>query len=479
LKFLRKVARGGGAASKRALLLLAALAAGCGGGEPAPAPDRTPPDLVLVVSDTLRADYLHGSGPGRPATPAFDSLARDSVRFLAAWSTSSWTLPATASIFLSQLPSQHGVARWGSVLGAEPAALVDLLRGAGYRTGMWTANHIVAGGRGFAQRFDHYELVTHPGFRGGAPVDATAFGEGGELAARALAWMREVATAPGRPPFFAYLHFMEPHGPYLCPADAPPDCAERARALNQRLLEFRWSLDPGEKQFLAGLYAADVESMDAALAQLLAGLDGAGLSANAWVIVVADHGELLGEWDMYMHGRTLFEPLLHVPLLARGPGARPGPVETPVSLVDLAPTLLELAGLAAPPSFRGRSLAPALRGERLEDRPVVAELLQTYREQDARQRHVLAVRDGSRKLLVRTDGVVERYDLAADPDERRPLATRQGELGALLERAGLGSGFDVDAYLGVGSDAPEPSHEMREALRQLGYLDARGAAPPQ
>jgi arylsulfatase A-like enzyme len=433
---------------------------------------------LLVVADTLRADHLHGAAPGRPPTPAFDALARESVRFREAWSTSSWTLPATASIFLSQLPSQHGVARWGSVLGPEATALVDLLRGAGYRTGMWTANRIVAGARGFSRRFDHYEFVTHPGFRGGAPVDATAFGEGGELAARALAWMRELAAAPSRPPFFAYLHFMEPHGPYLCAPDAPADCAERARALNRRLLEFRWSLDPGEKQFLAGLYAADVARMDAALAQLLAGLDAAGLAANAWVIVVADHGELLGEWDMYMHGRTLFEPLLHVPLLARGPGARPGAVATPVSLLDLAPTLLELAGLAAPPSFRGRSLAPALRGEPLEERPLVAELVQTHAEEDVRQRHVLAVRDGSRKLLVRTDGVVEGFDLAADPGERRPLPTRPGELDALLGRAGLGlaGDFDADAYLGAAGDAPVPTPEMLEALRQLGYLDERGAA---
>lgn len=451
----------------RWLALLLALLGACGGEGP-PAPPAAPPDFVLVVADSLRGDHLHHAGYPRPQTPAFDALARESVRFDRAWSASSWTLPSTASIFLSQLPSEHGVGRWGSVLVPGTTAVVDLLRDAGYRTGMWTANRILAGERGFGRRFDHYEFVVHPGFHGGAPIDATAFGEGSALVASALAWMRETAAPPSRPPFFAYLHFMEPHGPYLCAPGAEPDCAARARDLNLRLLEFHWSLSRDEKGFLTGLYDADVTRMDDVLAQLLTGLDAAGLSRNTWVIVVADHGELLGEWDMYMHGRTLFEPLLHVPLLLRGPGARPGVVETPVSSMDLAPTLLELAGLPAPPSFRGRSLVPALRGGVVQAQPVVAELVQVHREPNSRQRHVLAVRDGSRKLLVRTDGVVERYDLDRDPGEQQPLGTSRSELDALLGRAGLR--FDMDAYLAPGG--PEPSPEMREALRELGYLDA-------
>jgi arylsulfatase len=428
------------------------------------APAR-PPSFVLVTVDTLRADRLHSAGDERQNSPGFDRLQRECVWFTNAYASSSWTLPSMASLFLSQLASEHRVSSWGARLVSDQITLVDGLRGVGYRAAMFTANRIVAGDRGFAARFDRYELVEHPDFQGELHTEA-AFGSGQDLTERALAWIGQTRAAQPDRPFFAYLHLMEPHGPYLCPDGAGAACRRRARRLNQRLLAFDWELPAEERALLQSLYDADVARADAAVDGLLRGLDAGGLLADTWVVLVADHGELLGERDMYMHGRTLLQPLVHVPLLFRAPEGRGAVVDEAVSLLDVAPTILDLAGIDPPPSFRGRSLRGALDGEELAPRPVVAELPQVRAESDARRKHVVAVTDGRFKFLLAPGGELRRYDLAVDPNEQRALAASREEFEELLGRAGLR--FDAAAY--GGADLPTPTPEMIDALRRLGYV---------
>jgi arylsulfatase A-like enzyme len=447
-----------------ALMAAGATTLACGDAPRPGAPDPAA-SFVLVVVDTLRADRLHFAGYSKDHSPSFDALRGDSIWFPNAYSTSSWTLPATASLFTSQLVSEHGVAHWGSRLLPEHITLVEELRRAGYRTGMWTANRIVAGERGFADRFEHYEFIEHPDYRGGPPLTEAAFGSAEAVVARALAWIRDGAGAGGAP-FFAYLHFMEPHAPYLCPPDTDTSCRERSVALNGKVISLQWNLSLEERRQIEAWYDADVARMDAALAELLAGLRAAGLLESSWVVLLADHGEMLGEWNMYMHGRTLYEPMVRVPLLFRPPGGGAGRVDDPVSLVDVAPTLLGLAGIAAPPSFSGRNLGPALQGGSISPRPVVSELFQVGAGADGRQKHYLAVTHGDRKFLVRTDGVLERFDLRSDAGENRALPADRREFEALLDAAG--ARFDLEAY--SSGDHPAPTPEMREQLEALGYL---------
>jgi arylsulfatase A-like enzyme len=445
---------------RKAALGLALAALACAN---APEP---PPSIVLLVVDTLRADRLGHAGYAGARTPAWDALARESVSFDQARSTSAWTLPSTASLFLSQRVSEHGAAGWHARLPEGRASLAQALAGAGYRTGMWTANRVIAGGRGLFEHFDHAELVTHPEHEAGVPLDERAFGPGAVVTRRALDWIQDHQREHAGRPFLAYLHTMEPHAPYLCGPGAGPRCPKRALALNRRLLEMRWDLPEGQRALLSRLYDADVVRMDGVLAQLRAGLEAAGLLDRIWLVVVSDHGELLGEDGLYMHGRSLTDALVHVPLLFRGPGLAPARVATPVSILDVAPTLLDLAGVPPPGSFRGRSLRPALEGRSLPDRPVVAELFREGDAVDPRQRHVLAVVDGQQKYLVRTDGAVERYDLARDPGERQPLPAPEPRFSALLDEIGLSA--DPARYLGA--PATEPTPETLEALRNLGYL---------
>ncbi len=433
----------------------------CTGCEEEPA---RPPNIILIVVDSLRADRLASASQRGIETPAFDQLRAQSIRFSAAYSTSSWTLPSTVSIFLSQLPSQHEVTSWSSIVREDQTSFVELLRGVGYRSAMWTANRIISGRRGLASRFDEHALVRHADHRGGRPIDEAAFAAAEEISERALAWIAEVANSPDSGPFFAYLHTMEPHSPYLCPVDASLRCRAYAAKLNLDLLDFEWDLDSKRLSRLQQLYDFDIARMDRGLGMLLEGLEASGLLDETWILLTSDHGELLGEWGMFMHGRTLYRELIHVPLFIRPPAGWVGDVETPVSLLDIAPTILGIAGLSAPAEFKGRDLGPALAGAELPARPVVSELLQVRPVPDPRRRHVVAITDRDASYRVREDGGFERVPLAAGSTPE-PLSDEDFE--AVARAAGFR--FEASRYRGL--ELPDPTPEQEAALRELGYLE--------
>lgn len=441
------------------LVLAAGLLLACG--------EPRPPSFVLVLVDTLRLDRLHFAASSAPATPAFDRLRAESVWFERAYANSSWTLPSVASLLISQLPSEHRVSTWGARLASDQLTLPDALRPAGYRTAMFTANRIIAGERGFVGRFDAGALVEDPEFSGDLH-DEAAFASAPAVVERSLAWLADVRARPSTP-YLVLLHLMEPHAPYPCPRAAATECAERMQALNQRLLGLDWEFSAAERERIDAAYDAGVVQMDAALAALLQTLEASGVLDEAWLILAADHGELLGEDELYLHGRSLVEPLVRVPLLFRPPGGgRAASVDALVSLVDLAPTLLELAGRPAPSAFRGRSFAAALRGEALAPAPVVIELPQLRPVPDARRRHVYALIDADQMWLVAPDGSVEQRAFGGT-QTTRPGPADRAALDARLSARGLV--FDPAVYMGAEFEPPSP--EMLDALERLGYIEAR------
>ena len=373
------------------LVSTASIAAGC---KPEPPPPR--PNFVLVVVDTLRADRLHFAGYAKEITPNFDALRAESTYFPNAHATSSWTLPSTISLLVSQVPSRHGV-DWSSssLVDAEQTTLVELLHDAGYRTGGWNANLLLTEGRGFNQGFDSFEVVHHPEWYRGIPGNSPhAFASGADLTSRALAWLEERPLSKDDVPFFLYLHYMEPHTPFLCPAVAGDACRPTAETLNRRLVQGKWGFTASQSGLIQELYDADVRRMDETLGRLYRDLKERGFLENTWLIVTADHGEMLGEHDLYVHGRALYEETVRVPLLSAAFSRRGR--ETPISLIDVAPTILDLAGIEPPPSFDGRSLRSALEEVPLHVRPVVAELLPVHDEPPPHHRHLLSVTRGTR-----------------------------------------------------------------------------------
>ncbi|MGH7787269.1 MAG: sulfatase [Candidatus Binatia bacterium] len=423
-----------------------------------------PPNFVVIVVDTLRADRLGAYGSARGLTPFLDRLAALGTVFTAAYAPSSWTCPSIASLFTSRQPAQHGVTGLASVLAPSEVTLAERLASAGYAAAGLSANFRLAAAKGYSQGFAFWG-VYEP--RPGEGRKA----RGSALRADVDGWLQTSWMAARRPALL-YLQYLEPHAPYEAPAPLrerfAPGPAAAAAAANDRLLAagpLGEGLTAADREQLAALYDAEVAAADEEIRLLFERLAAIGFLDNAVVVVTADHGEEFGEHGRVLHGSTLYEPAIRVPLLVSGSGIAAGRVvPEPVSLIDVAPTLSALAGLPPAPTFMGRSLVAALAAGDPPSRhapaaPVVSELQPTGEGIDARL-HDAAVVGGSRKLLRRVGGGIEPYDLAGDPTESRPqTAEAWPELVAALARVPV---------------APAPAaapldQATQERLRALGY----------
>jgi arylsulfatase A-like enzyme len=500
------------AGSRRALLACALSALACERApEPAPAAQDPRPNLLIVMLDTTRADHLGLYGYAHPTSPALDALAAESRVFERALASSSWTLPSHASLFTGLHPSEHGATSSEGWLDDELETLAERLGASGYATYLFSANPFVSAEHNLAQGF---EVQEHPwrepwrervvearrgrGSEGSGEFGRqAAFKDAGALIAEGfLAWLE--ARAPGRP-FFAFLNLMEAHRPWqLTRAErerfVAPELVERSLRMDQSFeARYAWSLGfggyaPEDLEAMVGLYDASLRRLDEIAGGLVAALRARGLLEQTLVAVVGDHGDGLGEHGLLGHEYSLYDELLRVPLLIRFPPLfAAGRVAEPVQLLDLFPTLLEVAGLAAPAGQGGGASLLKLDGAAARARPLVAEYL------DPKQKPLEAVakrhpeldrerwlrplrsieRDGY-KLIWRVGGEVELYAVREDPAERRDLAaqepTRVAELLAELER------WDA-AHRPRGESAARAriSAEQRALLEGLGYLAPSGA----
>jgi arylsulfatase A-like enzyme len=326
--------------------------------------------------------------------------------------------------------------------------LAELLRDAGYATAAVVAGPWLKRAIGLDRGFDHYD-------------DAGIRSERGRLAPevsdRAIAWLR---ARPDRP-FFLFLNYFDPHGPFTPPAaffrdllsddpDASPVERERART--------------------RALYDGEVRFADHHLGRVLDALRALDLYDDTWIVVTADHGELLGEHGLLGHGKTLHEELLRIPLIEkrpRGEGPR-GRSPRPVQLVDVLPTVAERLGIPAPPDIQGAPFAAV-------SHPIVAEAYPLPFLEGARGDMRALYEDGY-KVLWRRDGRPELYDLTSQAGERRSLAWREPERAQRMEQRLLRYLEGLPGPPPVSGEARPVDAETREALRGLGYLD--DPAPP-
>lgn len=420
------------------------------------------PSIVLVSIDTLRADHLGCYGYARDTSPTIDALARRGVLFRQAIATSSWTLPSHASMFTGLYPTRHGAARFGKQLRPEYATLAELLWQAGYATAGFTGGGFVAASFGFDRGFDRYWSEN---------VLATLNDELAANLARSLQWLETV----GDRPFFLFLHTYATHVPYTPPPatnifgdpayDGPFKTAFRGREQAAYATGVHDFDAPTIRQ-LEALYDAGIRHTDGVLAGLVAALERQ--RGDVCLILTSDHGEEFDEHGHILHSRPkLYDELLRVPLIVWCPN-RPGGgrvVESPVSLVDVTPTVLELAGLPVPPGLDGISLAPALAGGALPPRAAtVSEVTRSLIKEPGTLR---AVRTAGEKLIVSdSDGATELYDLADDPGETRDLQSARPESAARLSRI-------LQAAVGPTPRAvaarAQPDAATLERLRALGY----------
>jgi arylsulfatase A-like enzyme len=408
--------------------------------------------LIWISVDTLRADHLGAWGYARETSPAIDRFAREAVVFEDAFSAASWTLPSLTSQFTSRYPSEHGGRTEEQRRDPGQRSIFEVLAEQGFSVLGVTANHFVAPQFGNADGFDTLWETS---------------GDAGEVTRLALRALDEWDGGH----LALFVHYMDPHAYYEPP---PPFetlfTAPYRGPINGRNFEGLKKADAPALARVIGLYDGEIAFADLKIGELLAALGSRNLLRRAVVAFSADHGEEFQEHGGWTHKRTVYQELLHVPLAVRLPGIGGRRVAQPVSSIDLAPTLLDALGIAAPASFRGVSLLPLARGVPLAERGLIAET-----ERGADGNHRLALRRGRLKYLLTTSRGgspappilrEELYDLASDPRETRSL-NDAAELPALRREL---VAYLVAARARTRVIATKLSPEERERLRALGYL---------
>lgn len=507
----------------------------CGGSEvasvaPDPPPEDDRPNVLVLLWDTVRADRMSLYGHTRPTTPRLEAFARDARVYERAIASDMWTLPTHAGMFTGLWGTSHGAHASHRLLDDDHHTLAEMLSEAGYGTVAITANIVVSPLTNLVQGFG--DVVTT--FRAGTGGKETAFQVAAREATQSKLIARDASTemspswsttdpddgwakavykdaAPAShkrlttwidahrgKPWFAYINMMEAHTPRV------PSLASREALLDPTQLELGLQTDaslftevaymagkraysPAQLEAMAGVYDAALRDLDDATGDLLDDLAARGDLDNTLVIVVADHGEALGEHRMMEHRYNVYEQLVHVPLVVRMPGrATPGRVAQRVSTVDVFATVLDATGIPMPknPAVRSSSLLaaePPSAGVFVQFLDPFAASLKKVKsvwpELDTRalERTYGVAYDGDHKLIRCSDGAHELYDLATDPGEARNLFAEQPDRAAAL----LTALADFEAGLPVYQPSPRKgkkgkaklSESARKELEALGYLD--------
>jgi arylsulfatase A-like enzyme len=452
-------------------LLMVGVQLGCPG---APTPVSAPPDppqlVVLYILDALRADHVGGRG----WTPVLDRLANEGVSFTDYVSVAPSTMTATKTLFSGRFFLDGG----GLPAGVE--TLAEVLSGAGFATLGVSGNGHVSSKYGMTRGFDAFEMV-FPGARGADP--ATYVNRNAAEVHRCAVEM--LSEAPAQKPVFLYLHTIHPHAPYAPPRglanEMCGDIPSSLDGMSPTLLAVRdgeLEVSADDERRLACLYAASVRYNDAEIGRFLTELEQRWRAEEILFIVTSDHGEELFDHGGVLHGHTLYDELLKVPLVFRWPGRlAPSTIDLPSDTFDLHETLRALVGAAASSArAEGRSLWPVMvgaDGSEVESRhrfaaaPTLAGGL--FMARSDRHKLVLAPRGGMGLGLGRNHDPEYLFDLWRDPGERTNLVGRgvpeegvlRAELRAWIERTGGGGG----------SEEVILDDETREHLEALGYVE--------
>lgn len=422
-----------------------------------------PPNILLVTLDTTRADHLGCYGYDRDTSPNLDRLAEISAVYTRAYATSSWTLPTHASLFTGKYPTSHGAQydpegplqltqgiegpdAWNQYrardLSDEETTLAELLDRRNYRTGAVVAGPWMKKVFGLGKGFKHYDDDGINSVRGRLAEDVTK---------NAIEWIREKPEEP----FFLFLNYYDPHGPF-----DPPG-------------EYKWSFLPRydqaaldameETDKILALYDGEIRYTDAEFGRLLDELDRLDLTDDTWIIITADHGEILGEKGAFGHGGSLTEAEIRVPLIVKEPSPRAKGTrnDTPVQVTGVLPMIAKRLGLTLPPQVQGRPLP--------EPSPAVFAEVYPIPIAGAADWQTILV-DGY-KYARSTAGEELLVDPKLDPAEEHNLIEkfpeRAKELSETLDRflAGLPRHERLDGPI------KNVDPETLKALQNLGYLD--------
>lgn len=448
-----------------ALPLLVGLNLSCLTGATEPAQAATaPPNVIIILGDALRADKTGPYGyDARDTTPNLDRFSTRSVVFKNAISQNAWTVPSVASLFTQVEPQGHQVLRYQvdkqvemDTMSLDHQSLAEQFQGSGYRTAALLKSMVVDSSRGFSQGFDEFRVLE------GIQAHGVS---GQQLTDAATDW---IDANSGDKPFYLYLHYMDPHTPYMAPEPLyrkyAADYSGPFTGLHNEIVPYQ----KGEKtptaadvQHLLDLYDAEVEYFDHQFGRLMKHLVTAGVDANTIVVVTGDHGEAFNEHGQFFHG-NLYQENLVVPFIVKAPGARARTITEWVEMIDIGATVADLAGVPKVDHWMSVSQADAVRGGKPAVRPVYSE----YASQKA------LVEPSGLKLIL-GDGPVKLYDLSKDPLEQKNLASARPQDVARMREivtARFQEGKTLSGMFAA-TETQELSDEQVESLRALGYIE--------
>ena len=415
-----------------------------------PAEIKDRPNILLMVLDTVRADALAAVGNDPVLAPHLAELASQGVQFRNASATAPWTLPSQAGMFTGRLPHELS-ADWWSRLDARHPTLAEELSRRGWVTGGFVGNtRYCSSETGLSRGFTHYEayrlswadclLTTAVGRKmllSPLPLyvgcnDWPGRKRAGEINRAFLDWLTQKDRRGDERPYFAFLNYWDAHDPYIAPAEFRTRPA--AGGQDKRLVRDWWwthkeDVTPTQVAMLRSAYEDCIRGLDHECGQLLQSLEADGKLANTIIVITADHGEHFGDHELYLHGNSLYDALLHVPLIVSWPAKLPAglTIDTPVSLQDLPQTLMDLAVGAG--SFPGSSWKPHWESP-AEHRqaPIIAEIASQAGFPPCHGRSPVAagpmqcIREGNLKYIRNALGTEQLFDLSQDPGETRNLA---------------------------------------------------------
>lgn len=446
-----------------ALTALSLFTAGCGSGE-------RKPNILFISMDTVRRDHCSLYGYLADTTPNLTRFAEEGVAFDRAYAPTSTTAPSHATMFTGLYPIAHGLIKNGVPLSDEQWTLAEILESEGYQTAAIAGSFVLHSRFGFAQGFSFYDDAFEEAtstFRmpewEGMVVEGGFDRRADDVTARVIRWM-ENDRNPERP-FFLFVHYFDPHSPYMSPE---PFFSRFSAPLKGRT----------QVTMAIGRYNGEIAFMDHEMARIFRTLVEMGIDEETICIVTADHGEGLMDHGHMGHSVNIYEEAVRIPLIFRWPGSITGKriFSSPVELVDLAPTILDLASLGYEENgFQGRSLAPfLLDGASVgPDRDVFLQR-RHFRDGFEGKIHVKGEKYGimsdSWKYIAGMDeGTLELFDLNHDPGELYNVYEKFPDRVADLSGR-LHTWMEANTR-SIGGTGVEISEEDKAKLRAMGYVD--------
>ena len=437
-------------------------------------------NVVVLLVDTLRADKLKSYGNRRVKTKGVDAFVSESVLFENCRANSNWTKPSCASVLTGLHPDSHKARGHSSRLNKSVKMVSEMFREKGFQTGAFIANGYLATEFGFNRGWNKY--VNY--IRENKNSDAE------NVFRDALKFIGDSKEQP----FFAYIQTIDPHVPYDPPAEDLKLYDARSyegpvspRSTGNLLEEYKRkqvTLNTRDKRRLEALYDGEITYHDRQFSKFIGDLKKKGVLDNTVFVICSDHGEEFFEHESVGHGHTLYQELLHVPLVVRAPGLVPknARVGAKATLSDIVPTVLDATGTELPPNVEGKSLIAEANGDAGD--PFDASFSSFYSEADERNLQ-WAVRKGDWKLKMRGPAITYLFNLKDDPeekvdvDDRYPLARRAmrialGQFIGAPDKSKWMQG-QIEADVVVKPEAKEDKNEnipeeLKEQLRQLGYM---------